>query len=272
MAQNYIGTPAYTTSITIPIDGELASAASVNNPTKSEADMDYFILQSMGLLVQGSPVRISSLDGLNLIISALPFMIVNENGVYKNISTASPVVLSRTSLEVGPNFIANTWYYVYAFSIAGVANFQISVTPPDQSNLYKQGGDSFRYIGSARTNGLAQLVKFVSNRGQYNYIDTTLQLVNGSSTTELPVTLNAAVPPTSRLVDLHVTYTNNPGLDSYFRLFIYPGGSYQQFIAFGSKSNDFTYSMSTNIDQSIRYLVGVPGTVRLTLSVLGYKE
>jgi len=272
MSQQYIGTPNYTFNVTIPVDGELASAASVNNPTKSEADMDYFLLQSMGLLVQGSPIKLSSVDGTNIIISALPLMIVNENGLYRNISTSSAVVISRTSLEVGPNFLANTWYYIYAYSVAGAANFQISVTPPDQNNLYKQGGDSHRYIGSIRTSSLALILKFYSNRGQYTYIDTALQLVNGSSTTEIGVALNSVVPPTSRLADLHITYTNNPGLDSLFRLFIYPAGNYQQFTAFGNRSNDFTYSMPTNIDQSIRYLVAIPGSVRLTISVIGYKE
>jgi len=270
MSQIYIGSPAYTSSITIPNDGDLASAASVNNPTKSEADMDYFLLQSMGLLTQGASVKLSSVDGATIVISALPLIVVNENGLYVTISTPSSITISRTSLEVGANFVPNTWYYIYAYSIASIANFQISLVPPDTNNLYKQGGDSYRYLGSIRTNGLSQILKVYSNRGKYIYLDTAYQLLNGSSTTELAIPLNTVVPPTTRLVDLHIVYGNNAG-DSYFRLFTFPGGQFQQFSAFGSRSNDFSYTMYTNVDQTIRYLVEITN-VRLSVSVSGYQE
>lgn len=60
--------------------------------------MDYFLLQSMGLLTQGAPVTLSSSNGTSITVSAIPLAIVNENGVYKAINTASAVSLTNANL------------------------------------------------------------------------------------------------------------------------------------------------------------------------------
>lgn len=271
MATTYIGTPNYTTSITIPVDGELAAASTVNNPAKSSVDMDYFLLQSMGLLTQGAPVTLSSSNGTSITVSAIPLAIVNENGVYKAINTASAVSLTNANLEIAGAFTANTWYFIYIYSVGGVANFQLSKTPPSQYNLFKQGSDSHRYLGSFRVNASGFIVKFFASRGQYVYMDVATQLSNANDITESPLSLSSVVPVTSRFVDTHLTIANSIGLDGYIRLATFFGGPFTQFTAYANKTNDFSYSMATGFTQTINYYVGT-ATTFLSINVLGYRE
>jgi len=271
MSQIYIGNPAYVTQITIPDDGDLASAASVNNPAKASADMDYFLLQSIGQITQGAPIKISCTDGSTIDVSAIPLAIVNENGLFKTISTNSTVNIGVANLEIGANYVSNSWYYIYIFSNAGNAAFQISLAAPDPFNLFKQGSDSHRYIGSFRVGPASTIYKFSASRGQYMYMDTQTLLTGGNSTSEARVDISSAIPPTSRVVDLHLSLTNSSPLTSYVKLLTYSGGSFYQFIAYLQSSYDYSYTMQTNTDQSIRYLTGA-ATTNLSITILGYKE
>ena len=269
--QTYIGTPNYTASITIPDDGDLASAASVNNPAKSSADMDYFLLQSIGQLTQGAPIRLSSLDGANVIVDPIPLAIVSSGGLYKTISTISQTTIGTAQLETGNSYAASTWYYIYIFINQGQTAFQISVVPPTASNMYKQGGDTHKYIGCFRTNGAGAILKFYANRGRYLYMDVTPQLQNGNSTVEFPVSLTSVVPPTSRVCSLLAQLNNADNTDGYTRLSTYFGGAYYQYTAFAQRSNSFNILSQVAPDGNIRYLTSVP-QVDLSLTVLGYEE
>lgn len=103
------------------------------------------------------------------------------------------------------------------------------------------------------------------------YMSVSNQLTTGNSTIEAVVNLNSVVPPTSRTATMHLTIANSAVLDGYVRLLTYPAGAYTQLTAFGLRTNDFSYTMQTNTNQNIRYLVSAP-TTTLTLTTQGYKE
>ena len=86
MSHIYTGTPNYTNSITIPDDGDLAASASVGNPTTSEADMDYFILQTIGYL-PSTPCSISmySTDTTSININPVSCVVVTYGGQYRDV-------------------------------------------------------------------------------------------------------------------------------------------------------------------------------------------
>jgi len=270
MATTYIGTPAYTASITIPSDGDLASAASVNNPTKSEADMDYFILQAAGNLTQGSPISLYSTDLATIDVGPVSLAIVTETGLYTAVSTNAVQNIGVAQLETGVNYVASTWYYIYIYSVAGVAAFQISTTVPDTFRQYKATSTSHKYIGSFRTNGGGQPIRFYAIRGIYTYLDD-VSVSSGNATTETVVATNGYVPPTSRLVNLHLSYDNTAGATSSFQIISTPTTTGVTFVAFASAVSDLTYQFMTYTDQTMRYKVG-NASVSLTISVLGYTE
>jgi len=266
----YIGTPAYTSSITIPSDGDLASAASVNNPTKSEADMDYFILQAVGNITQGSPITLYSDDLATVNVGPISLAIVTETGLYTAVSTNAIQNIGTAQLETGVNYVASTWYYIYIYSVAGVAAFQISTTPPDTYRQYKATSTSHKYIGSFKTNGGGQIVRFYAIRGVYQYLDDNA-ISTGNATTETVVATNAYVPPTSRLVNLHLFYDNIAGATSSYQIITTPTTAGISFVAFGSTISDLAYQFMTYIDQTMRYKVGNT-SVSLSISVAGYTE
>lgn len=266
----YIGTPAYTSSITIPSDGDLASAASVNNPTKSEADMDYFILQAVGNITQGSPITLYSDDLATINVSPISLAIVTETGLYTAVSTNATQNIGVAQLETGVNYVSSTWYYIYIYSVAGVAAFQISTTPPDTYRQYKATSTSHKYIGSFKTNGGSQIVRFYAIRGVYQYLDDAI-VSTGNATTETLVATNSYVPPTSRLTTLHLFYDNTAGATSSYQIITTPTTAGVTFVAYTGAISDLTYQFMTYTDQTMRYKVG-NATVTLTITVAGYVE
>lgn len=269
MSQTYIGVPTYTTSITIPNDGDVASAASVNNPTKSEADMDYFLLQSVGYLSQGAPISLYSTDLTTINISPVSLAIVSENGLYKAVSTNAQAI-GIGQLEGGGIFLANTWYYIYIYSVNGVGVFQISTIAPTANKLYKATSDSHKYIGCFRTNAGAQILRFYAIRGIYTYIDDNTAYT-GNSVTETIANTNLFVPPTTRFVTLHILYVSTLGSVSNYQIITNPGTNGITFITAANTLNDFTQSFLTFTDQNMRVKVANPA-ITLTLSVAGFME
>lgn len=271
MPSQYIGTPTFSTQITIPNDGELASAASVNNPTKSEADMDYYLLQSLGLITQGSSIRLNSIDGNTISVSPISSIVVAENGLYKLLSSTSIVSIGVAELEVGAVFNPNQWYYIYAFSLAGNLAFQISITQPDIHNLYKQSTNTHRYLGSFRTNAGSKIVKFNASRGNYLFYERINELNGGKALTSTAINL-LNVPPTSRYGYLNI-YCKNTGVASNFKISSYQAGPFLEFNVSANLTSGttFTHEISLNDSSQIYYLVG-SANVSLDFYLAGYKE
>ena len=93
--------------------------------------------------------------------------------------------------------IANdTWYHFYAIRRpdTGVVDalISLSATSPTLPTNYTQ----FRRIGSGRTNGSAQWVRFIQNGDDFDWFDTVLD-VNANAPTTSAVTRTLSVPPIS---------------------------------------------------------------------------
>lgn len=171
MSSIYTGSPTLTTSITIPADGDLANALSVNVSSKALIDMQTFMIQSFGQVQQStSPIRMYTTGAATFVLRALPIVVVNEAGVWKTINSVGNTSIGTGNIEGGGAFVANTWYYTYAYSVAGVFTIQLSTTPPDLYQLYKNDG-TFRYkfLGSFRTDGAGAIIDFSKYGEQVQY-------------------------------------------------------------------------------------------------------
>lgn len=275
MAQTYTGTAAYTNTITIPDDGDPAAAASVNNPAKSEADMNMFLLQSIGLMPQStSAITLSCINRTSVVVSPISSIIVNDIGNYKTIGTAAVSSVGIAQVEGGPaQFAPNTWYYIYAFSNLGTLNFIIRTVRPDTWNMFALGSDVQRYIGCFRTDGNAVpgIYPFVMSRGNYTYLDK-LSAGGGNSTVEATVLTSSYVPPTSRLARL-LYYYRNTGLAATFTLYPFTGLTgyvINARVGPDTEENGFV-EMPTATNQNIRYVVSA-NTLAIDIAVNGFHE
>lgn len=199
MATSYVGSPVLSTSITIPVDGDLADANSVNVSSKALADNDYYLMRSLGQIPESTcPLKMYSLAPFvgQITVDPIPFVVVTENGVYKTISTNTSVSLGSADIEGGGNFLPNTIYYIYMFSVAGVADFQLSTTPPDTIRLYKQGGTTHKYIGTFATDGNTPGIFYtgVRSRGITAFVGE-IPAQNVNTVTEVPLTLVSSIVP-----------------------------------------------------------------------------
>lgn len=271
MATTYVGTPNYTTSVTIPNDGDLAAAASVNPATQSEADMDYFILRAIGQQpTSTSAIGMYSVDGVNIFITPISNIIVMENGLYKSLSSAASTSIGPAQLGGGLlAYPANTWLYIYTFSNAGVLNFTIVTSPPDGSKLYQQGTDTFKYIGCFKTDGTPNVIPFHMSRGVYTYL-TSVNAGGGNNTAETVITTSAYVAPTSRS-GLFGYYINNSGAAGTFNLVTIAGTGGWQGQAPAMTTFQGSVQLATDDSRNLKYRVSL-GTINLGLNVFGFFE
>lgn len=271
MASTYVGTPNYTTSVTIPTDGDLAAAASVNPATQSEADMDYFLLRAIGEQPSStSSIGLYSVNGADIYIGPISNIIVMENGIYKTLSLGALSLINKAQLGGGLlNYPANTWLYIYAFSNAGIVDFTIVTSPPDGAKLYQQGTDTFKYIGCFKTDGAALVIPFHMQRGIYTY----LQSVNGgggNNTMETIINTSAYVPPTSRS-GMFGYYINNSAAAGNFNLITIPGTGGWQGQAPAMTTFQGSVQLAVDDSRNLRYKVSL-GTISLGLTVFGFYE
>lgn len=211
MPTTYVGVSNFSPSITIPVDGDNANANSVNVSAKAEIDTQIYLFQTYGQLMQSTcPIRARWASLISLDIEPIPFMAVTESGTWKTIFTTATATVSEADLEGGGTFVADTWYFVYAFSVGGVTNWQISPTLPDQFLLYKNGSFSHKYVCSFKTNGLSQILPF-EKYGNYTNFEAGLPVGGGSATVTTALTTVSYCPPTinssPRMIKLALDYT-----------------------------------------------------------------
>lgn len=276
MPTTYVGTSAFFPSITIPVDGDLADAASVNGAAMDEIDTQIFLLQTYGQLMQSTcPIRARWSTLISLDIEPIPFMAVTESGTWKSIFTTMLTNVSETDLEGGGSFAINTWYFVYAYSIGGVANFQISAQMPDQYFLYKNGTFSHKYICSFKTNTLGQILPF-EKYGNYVTYEASLAVGGGSSTIEAPLTTANYVPPSVNNAPRLCKLVGNADSTATFlpsTLTIRPrsgSGGYEFIIpALGAES--IILETPTDDTGTVYYFLS-DGSVSILFGLLGYYE
>lgn len=204
MPTTYVGTPVFNQSIIIPVDGDLADAASVNVSATAEIDTQLKLFEVYGQMMQSTcPIRAqwSAVGvGFSVDIAPIPFIVVTEGGTWKTIFTTTTTNVGVAALEGGGAYLPNTWYYVYAYSVAGVCNFQISTIPPDQFSLYKNGTFSMKFICSVRTDPFVGSLQPFQKYGNYVSYEIQQPIGGGSSTALSPLLSADYIPPTSSAI------------------------------------------------------------------------
>jgi len=279
MSTTYVATPNFSTSVTIPSDGDLADVASVNPSTQSLADMDYYLLQSYGAMPDPtSPITIICQDPTSLTpisVYPVPFVVVTENGVQKVISTSIISSLSASNLEGGGSFVANKFYYIYIYSNAGLAAFQISTTYPDKAKLFKLNTNTHKYLGAFATNGAAAIIPFVKTRGvTCLYNQTTND--GGNSTTEAALnSVDQNVPPSSNIVMLRYRAENGGLTDGVFNIISISGTAGFEFVSpVGTTQGYLQLPAGYNYPSQTNHMFYKTSSinVNLTINVMGYIE
>lgn len=154
------------------------------------------------------PPYVSCTNGTVLNIGAMPFaMIGNAN------TTLSKAAATYT--PISPALGANTWYYLYVYSNAGVLTVEHSTMEPDASLAFKSGDLARLYIGCFRTNGSGVILRFRAQRGRYLYqvsgttADDLLCVNTSSATTFQTQSVQAWVPAHAGIVLLRANLTTN---------------------------------------------------------------
>lgn len=106
---------------------------------------------------------------------------------------------------------ADTWY-VYVYSNAGTAAFEISQTAPGASKVFKDGDNTRRYLGCFLTNGSGVPLAVRACHGHYVYEAQATAASSLVATAATAVSLATLIPAHARIAKLHLrTFKPNPG-------------------------------------------------------------
>ncbi len=169
--------------------------------------------------------------------------------------------------KAGLSLAASTWYHVYLFDNAGVADIEVVTTAPaapfSGTAKSKSGDASRRYVGSIKTDASAAVMNFVQTEiGRIIYrlpsgAAPQAVLVAGVATTVTAVSCAAVVPVTASTAT--TTIVNNANLGSNMRVFesngtYGPTGSLYGVTPNGTVSAD----MPLNSSQEFQYYMTSP--------------
>lgn len=148
-----------------------------------------------GLLLGAEVVAEDRGAGMRLYVSPLSVVLAKRRLATVAESTVVPGALA-----------AATWHYLYAYNAGGAVAFELSVTPPDASRVFKSGDTSRRYLASVRTDGAGVPWPFRRTpSGTHRWRRTAMATVDtevlsaGMAAVWTDVSLAALVPPHARL-------------------------------------------------------------------------
>jgi len=279
MPTTYTGSPTLTTSITIPVDTDLADANSVNVSSKALMDMQSFLYQTYGKAMQStSPIRLASTNGTNIIVSPLSVAAVVE-GVWKTVFTNTNISIGPANLESGVAYSANTIYYIYVYSNMGAPTFQISTTNPDVFGLYKAVNNfSYKYIGSFITNGASNVRPF-TKYGDMTILPGLNDLSGGSYTTFTSLGTENYIPSfqsiSAKIAKLKLMISNETGTSH--TLFVSPDavGPGFDFVIPANQWITFAVDLPTGTDKKMYFRfdsLDSPTVPQLYPKIMGYYE
>jgi len=156
----------YPNVILIPTDTDDASSATMRAGEAALSDRTRFLMNGLSW----GRVRVEARsEGASIVLEKVgPIPIyddVNDQWfLFRSPFPGTPITISTVGL-IGNN----SWNYLYAIQNAGVLDFQISTTPPDNLLIGKGGDTRFRYLLCFRSNGAATPVFFHLSRGVYYY-------------------------------------------------------------------------------------------------------
>lgn len=276
MSTTYSGSPTLVTSITIPVDGDSATANSVNVSSKALFDMQAFLLQTYGQQQQStSPIKCYTLVD-RVVLSPIPLVIMTETAIWKSyFKTTDTAILSSKVEGGGGVFAHNVWYYLYAFSNAGSLDFQYSLTPPDSYNLYKNDGTfAFKYITAVRTDNSGQLLdlnKYGNSINSYNLIGSST-----ATTVESTLSTATAIPPykvTPTPVTLQVTVTGTTAVSNTLYIKSVAGSTGIAFPLGTDLNYSFQVQTITDPTQKLYWQCGFTDpTTAINFSIVNYYE
>ena len=283
MSTTYTGTPSLTNTIQIPQDLDNADAASVNVSAKAEIDNQVSLFQLYGQLMSStSPIKIQCTDGVTIKVSPLSSVLLNVTNTWNTLLTTTESNVTAANVEGGGGvFVANTWYYLYVYSLAGVAAFQLTTTVPDGYRLYKNGSFGFKYLCAVRTDGSANVIPFTKYNGMTIY--SGLENI-GTGPPPPPDTNNITALASSNRIPITATIgkfgvlinTTPAGLSGEIRFYssglvtdpyisvTYPGNGYQSLY----------FDSPVDISQQLWYKVQpfTGATPGISYSCIGYYE
>ncbi|ALN79515.1 hypothetical protein [Lysobacter antibioticus] len=156
-----------------------------------------------------SPTSVGYIDGLRLLYVSANAVTADSGSAYiqglaRRVDVSTAIAKSSLSLS------ASTWYHVYLFESAGVADIEIVTTAPaaayNGTARSKTGDTSRRYLGSVRTDGSGNILAFThyGNRIAYDAggSGTLRPLANGNATSDTAVSLASYVPVTTTVATL----------------------------------------------------------------------
>lgn len=276
MSTTYSGSPTLVTSITIPVDGDSATANSVNVSSKALFDMQAFLLQTYGQQQQStSPIKCYTLVD-RVVLSPIPLVIMTETAIWKSyFKTTDTAILSSKVEGGGGVFAHNVWYYLYAFSNAGSLDFQYSLTPPDSYNLYKNDGTfAFKYITAVRSDNSGQLLdlnKYGNSINSYNLIGSST-----ATTVESTLSTATAIPPykvTPTPVTLQVTVTGTTAVSNTLYIKSVAGSTGIAFPLGTDLNYSFQVQTITDPTQKLYWQCGFTDlTTAINFSIVNYYE
>lgn len=174
-----------------------------------------------------STLRAESLDGATIVLSNIPSIFQYNQVATKPIRVdATDKTVTLSSANLGGNFAANTWYYVYNYwdTANQILQYEISTTNPSNSNpLYKNGDTSRRYMFSFVTDTNSLIIPFIRQGNDHSYFSPQSILVDGNSDmSAVNISTLSYISPLSRIGKLKSKYVVNSGALAFY--FLFPGG------------------------------------------------
>lgn len=202
-------------AITMPDNGDANTIDSIEAPMQKIADRAQHAVNGVASRIAWAETISVEAGGSNssftINVGAIQAIVLARvDGSYRAYS-ANAAAIGASKLESGSTLSNSSWYYVYAFDNAGVVDFQISITAPRASGVYKNTvGNVYRYLGCFRTNGSGAPIPSRAVRGVTTYlqgIPTGYVSLSGPTTGYEAISLAALVPPHSRnaIADISVT-------------------------------------------------------------------
>ena len=200
-------TPASPATVTLtttgPIDGDLATAASVRTSmTAFQTDVQALLNVTYG---GGLRRRVVCTDNNTMDVYPLGAVLAKVSSTWTTVAHTTTSTIDPEALA-GGSFTADTRYYVYASISAGAIVFSVDTTAPDAGLFYKAGDQQYQFVTTFFTDGSTDLLAYTQDDNYYRY-DTRSSgltgneiLSNGTATIVTSVAVTAAVPTAATAV------------------------------------------------------------------------
>lgn len=150
----------------------------------------------------------------SLVVQPLGSFFVTEGGTWVCINHSIASTLNLNTISGG--LLANLLYYVYAYSLAGVVNFEASTTAPDSSLTFKSGTTTHALVSIFATDHLTNVMPYKQGGGKFRFEDRTpvgggvrgnLILDGGNSVVITTISLGNSLPLFASEVEVNLYYT-----------------------------------------------------------------